>query len=304
MTRALISSREIVSLSSSAVTADLVPAWGAKMTSLRLHTPAYEFFAPAARPLGPPDATQYRDRDAYGFDEMFPTLEPCAYPESPWAGLPLGDHGDVWAIGWNWHKEVDALILECEDGRFPYRLRKRLRFVAPNRLRTDYSVENLGESPLRGLWAAHVLVPMTDAVRLTLPANVPYRRTYISGSDIFAPRLEQTDAAPYLTDMSAFPVHGVAKYLTASPVKEGYCAWTDVVAKVRLELRWPATEVPYLDIWYNRGGWPGPGGLRHIGLEPISAPGDRLSDYGPEQVMVVPAHGTRRWWLEMAVSTL
>jgi hypothetical protein len=304
MVKTLVSSREVVSLSSAAVTAELIPAWGAKLTSFRLHSPAYEFMAPAARPLSPPDAAKYRDRDAYGFDEMFPTLEPCAYPEAPWAGLPLGDHGDVWAMGWKWRKEADTLHLECEDGRFPYRLRKRLKFVSANRLRTDYTVENLGESAMRCLWAAHILVPLADSIRLTLPAGVPYVRTHGSGSDIFEPRVEQPSAAAYLTDMSAFPAACTAKYLTAAPLKEGYCGWSDVAARVRLELRWPVASVPYFDVWYNRGGWPGPGGLHHIGLEPIITPGDTLSELAQGQVLVVPAHDKRLWWLEMSVSAI
>jgi len=41
------------------------------------------------------------DQDMSGWDEMFPTINACTYPApSPYAGITLPDHGEVWVLPW------------------------------------------------------------------------------------------------------------------------------------------------------------------------------------------------------------
>jgi hypothetical protein len=40
-------------------------------------------------------AAPYAEFDASGFDECLPTIGPCTYPEEPWAGTEVPDHGEV-----------------------------------------------------------------------------------------------------------------------------------------------------------------------------------------------------------------
>src|SRR5438128_46346 len=39
----------------------------------------------------------YGGREACGWDECFPTVNPVPYPEPPWEGVPLADHGELWS---------------------------------------------------------------------------------------------------------------------------------------------------------------------------------------------------------------
>ena len=44
------------------------------------------------------------DYDASGFDECFPTIGACAYPEAPWQGVIAPDHGELWTLPWAWQE--------------------------------------------------------------------------------------------------------------------------------------------------------------------------------------------------------
>ena len=38
---------------------------------------------------------------AAGYDDMFPTILECFYPDFPWKGVSMPDHGEVWALDWD-----------------------------------------------------------------------------------------------------------------------------------------------------------------------------------------------------------
>ena len=42
----------------------------------------------------------YTETDHYGWDEMLPTVDPCVYPDEPYSGTPLPDHGELWSASW------------------------------------------------------------------------------------------------------------------------------------------------------------------------------------------------------------
>ncbi len=61
---------------------------------------------PIAAPAMP---TSIGDYDIGGFDECLPTISACLYPEPPFAGVMMPDHGEVWALPWKYEIQGEEL---------------------------------------------------------------------------------------------------------------------------------------------------------------------------------------------------
>ena len=80
-----------------------VPGMGAKIVSLYDKRHGREWLVPPTERLfGPvPYGVQFDAQDMSGWDEMFPTIDACAYPlPGAYAGAALPDHGEVWPLPW------------------------------------------------------------------------------------------------------------------------------------------------------------------------------------------------------------
>ena len=43
----------------------------------------------------------FGDHDTGGWDEIFPSVNPCVVPGSPWEGRQITDHGELWHRTWS-----------------------------------------------------------------------------------------------------------------------------------------------------------------------------------------------------------
>ena len=64
--------------------------------------------------------------DISGWDECFPSIGQCYYPEPPWHGVVVPDHGELWTLPWHAEPLPDGLRLWTKGVRFPYTFEKRL----------------------------------------------------------------------------------------------------------------------------------------------------------------------------------
>ena len=72
------------------------PGVGAKITSIYDKAFEHEWLvSPPDRLFGPNEyAASFIDQDMSGWDEMYPTIKPCTYPNpGPYFGAVLPDHG-------------------------------------------------------------------------------------------------------------------------------------------------------------------------------------------------------------------
>src|SRR5712691_10448817 len=79
------------------------PVVGAKIVSIFDKKANHEWLLPPAnRPFQAVSyGASFVEQDMSGWDEMFPTIEPCAYPvPGPFEGAKLPDHGEVWSLPW------------------------------------------------------------------------------------------------------------------------------------------------------------------------------------------------------------
>ena len=64
--------------------------------------------------------------DVSGFDEIFPSIDECFYPAWPWTGTPVPDHGEVWALPWDYKVDENLITLNVHGAGSPIGSGKKL----------------------------------------------------------------------------------------------------------------------------------------------------------------------------------
>ena len=297
-------------ISDDAVRLAVLPAWGGKVAEiLDLRRERQWLAGNPALPYALPHyaASYVRDFDVGGFDECFPTVGACFYPAGPWAGTPLPDHGEVWALPWAARPEGDALHLTVQGIRLPYRLEKTIRLLGEGRIRFEYRATNPTPFPMPFLWSSHPLFELRPGMGLNLPVgemrvfsapSFPARHgatiPWPGGKGLALDRVPEADA-------------GLAVKLFSPPLDEGWAELTDPADGARFRFEFDPTRVTHLGLWLNYGGWAGVPGAEpyfNLGLEPCIGAPDTLDtavnhwqEYG-----LLPPDASVKWWLEMLVT--
>ncbi|RKP53959.1 hypothetical protein D7Z26_11240 [Cohnella endophytica] len=283
----------------------VVPALGAKAVSLLNRATGREWLWSSGKRLGNRGyASPFGDSDESGWDEMFPGINACVYPQDPWEGISVPDHGEVWSLAWRAEAEGKELRCSVNGERFPYSLDKIYTFSSENTLRIDYTLTNKSASPFSFLWAAHPLFRAQEGMRLRVPEEL--REIEVSYSADF--RLGRFgDRRPWPipevgVDLSVIePPEGsyAEKYYFTDKLKRGWAELSDPVSGEAVEFRFPAERVPYLAIWANYGGY---GGHYHFAIEPATGRMDDLAyAISGDEAATVEAGGRYRWYLELTV---
>lgn len=288
----------------------VVPELGGKAVSLQNRKTGREWLWRSDKPLGNGGyGTSFAAGDESGWDEMFPAINVGAYPQEPWQGRSIPDHGEVWSRAWEHQAANSALICRIGGVQFPYILEKAYTFPAEDTLRVEYAVTNLSGAPFSFLWAAHPLLQAREGMKLHVPADL----TEIEVSYSAEGRLGS------FGDKQPWPLaHGAAgepvdlrtvepnagrfaeKYYFSGRLGAGFAGISDPATGEALTFRFPADRVPYLAVWANYGGF---GGNYQIALEPATGRMDELAHaVGRGEVALVPARGVYRWHLDVIMS--
>jgi galactose mutarotase-like enzyme len=283
-----------------------LPEVGGKMISLYGKETGFEHLSCSGRSFRLPKYDDsYGNYDISGFDECLPAIARGFYPEWPWEGTLIPDHGELWTLPWQADIEADVLHLRVGGVRFPYRFSKTVR-LQDHTVRIDYRLENLSPFNFKYIWAAHPLFNVTEGMRLYLPGN-PRIRTDYSKHDRFGkvlyethwPHAQQTDGV--VADLSVIRsarADAATKFFTTS-LARGDCALQDPVTGIFLRMTWPHETIPYLGVWINEGGWPFTGNPSfNVALEPATGCPDKLDiAVQREEYALLRPHQQTSWHL-------
>lgn len=299
----------------------ILPDLGCKMISLR--TRGRQWLWQTKRNLGGEGyGTPYEKSDGSGWDEMFPTIDACLYPDGPWKGIEAPDHGEVWSIPWSAYAKDGKLCCEVRGIRFPYLLKKTYSFQDGRVLLIDYEVKNLSIHTFPYLWAAHPLMDVPPGTRIELGSDSSVKRSFVVRHSRHG-RIGETES------VQTWPTaHVVGKSVSLNTVPESV-AWispedqqmsagivTDIADKLyfeewapgtaslvlpgsgeRLTFRANTMDVPYLAIWLNYGGYRGE---QNIALEPVTGWMDSVERaVRVGKCTTLEPLGQRRWRLEV-----
>lgn len=242
-----------------------VPGMGAKIVSLVNKQADHEWLlGPADRPFRPvPYGAPFIDQDMSGWDEMYPTIVACPYPEAgPYAGAALPDHGEVWALPWTvLPVEDDRLTLAVEGKALPYRLTRTLSLRGTDTLQMDYVVTNTGAAPFMGFWAAHPQFTATAETKIRLPANVkavtvvqPIEDWAPIGTRLDWPEVARPAGPPLRLDqVTSATAQRSRKVYTLPAQAVPWAMLVETGAAHWLRMAWDPADVPYLGIWVDEG---------------------------------------------------
>ncbi|NBD24232.1 DUF4432 family protein [Paenibacillus glycinis] len=283
----------------------VVPELGAKAVSLLNRKTGREWLWSSGKPLGNRGfGSAFGDSDECGWDEMFPGIRACEYPEDPWRGEPVPDHGEAWTLAWSAAADERGLTCAVNGKRFPYALEKRYSFPDAHTLRIDYTAINHSAHPFSFLWAAHPLMRASEGMRLRVPDGLNEIEVAYSAQERlggFGDKRPWPVAAQGI-DLSVIePDNGrsAEKYYFTGTLKEGWAELSDPSTGEAVEFRFPAEQVPYLAVWANYGGYDD---HYHIAIEPATGRMDDLSyAMGRGEAATIAPGGRYAWHLELSV---
>jgi hypothetical protein len=301
-----------LTLESEAIRLVVLPTVGGKMISLVDRSTDREWLwrSPTRRLQPPTYASNFADWDISGFDECFPGIGEGPYPEFPWAGVEVPDHGEWWTLPWDARVEGGEVVLSLRGVRFAYEAEKRLSFVAPNRVRMRYRVQNLAPMPFKYFWSAHPLFAPTPTTRIRLPDGARVRVDSSMGGRLGSrfdevgwpiARDRRDGASIDLTRLT--PGLGTGDKLYAHPLPAGWCALHDEAAGDYVGFGFDRSVIPYVGVWINQDAWPGGDETCfNVALEPCSGYPDplHLAVAGGE-CQVLPPRGITTWEMILAV---
>ena len=292
-----------LTLQNDQITVTIAPDFGARVTRFIDRSTGRDWMAPGGQSAQVGEDAVYGRAEAVGWDECFPTVGRCDASATVW-GRTLRDHGDLWgrAFGVVEHR-TDQLTLENETGEVRFVRTLRLRGAT---LQADYQIDNLTAQPMPYLWALHGLLAVRAGERIVLPGinqlNAPY--VSLNGAFIDLPLISWPDTSAAL----GFDIDIV------QPDTAGFAAklYATVPAQARamvggvdgwLELAWSGDQIGHLGLWFTYGGWPEPGGVHQLAIEPTTAPAGDLSEaMALGQANPLAPGGSRRWTVTLTLS--
>lgn len=242
-----------------------------------------------------------------GFDEMFPSIDACLYPDKPWEDVKIPDHGEVWPLQWDHEISGHDLKLKVCGMQFPYILYKKISFTGERKIRIEYRAENLSDSDFKFLWVAHPLFNCNEYTRILMPPCVKEifnvnRDSSVLGGYGQIHRWPQTiDLNGNIVDISKVNPrtrNKCEKYYALNKLEQGWCALHDTESGDMVEFSFPEEKVPYLGVWVTEGGF---NDQYNVAMEPCTGSFDNLQVADSRGVAgVLKPNSEYCWFLEIA----
>jgi galactose mutarotase-like enzyme len=216
-----------------------------------------------------------------GWDDGFPTCDPCEYRGEQYPGL-----GELRSL--KWQVENSGADGEKVFVKFfalgpisPVRAEKTVTLLAGSPvLRMRYEMTNIGPLPLEFIWGTHPALEAHEHLILRIPAKTGIvgqatdPRLGAPGQRYAWPRLE-TPAG--VADMSR--VQGIEAKVAcghyAADLEAGWYAVEDTRSGEGFLLEFPLRLCPYLWMWLVYGGWRG---YHHVIVEPWTSCPNKLAE--------------------------
>ncbi|HSN50009.1 MAG TPA: hypothetical protein VLR52_02175 [Bacteroidales bacterium] len=264
---------------------EYIPDDGARIAALRyaghdlLSSPPVSFRSPE-RFYG-----EYETRPVYGYDDCFPTVDPCLCPGGEYQ---YRDHGELcWR---KWITKVNGNCLICStDCLHPQVNFKRIRRFERNSLIWRFEVTSLSEDRSVFLHVMHALLPMNNITEI----EVPEFTEILDEINSSEPGLKSSaEVGEYLLAFRP----GSYGMLILKEINDGYVK-LKFSNGFKFEIRFDMKLFPTLGIWWNNKGYPEGGLMRtECAFEPIPGTCSDLSKSFRDDVYLSVAPGEKLYW--------
>jgi galactose mutarotase-like enzyme len=247
-------------LENEAISTIIVPEMGGKIASIYDKRAGHEWLA---EPTHPPRERIYGDTftkyELSGWDEMFPTIDACAYPLDTQISLP--DHGEVWALPWEvLQLDESAVHLGITGQALSYRLERDLQLTEQG-IKLRYTLSSQASEPIIFIWAAHPLFYADEHTRILFPEEVKSLLNILAldawgtvGQVHSWPNTNTMQGTPFSLDRIGSPeLKDYRKFYIAPDEPIGWAGLKQEDKNCTLKLLWNPDELPYCGLWIDEG---------------------------------------------------
>lgn len=282
----------------------VAPEFGGKVLSLIDNADGHELLFqhphPNGKKLSPLYDINYGKGWYAAWDECFPGIAPGPYPEFPYQGITVPDHGELWGLPASCTVQPDAITTYYRGVRFAYNMTRTLRLVGSS-LVAEYTVQNPSAFPLRFVWAQHALLSCTAAFELD-PTPWAARLSHDhQGTDIQKPFTFPKIGEEDVSKHASLPPNKGWKLFSEDPIPRPMVIRYPTRRR-SLTIGYTSSDVPaYWGIWINTGGW---AGHQHVAVEATTGRYDQVDKATANGVTgVVKPYSTVRWATDWRVGS-
>jgi hypothetical protein len=247
-----------LTLRTSQIEVGVLPQVGAKILDLIDLRTGQNFLwhNPRIAPCPYPIDANFDNHWCGGWDDGFPTCEPCHYNGEQYPNL-----GELRSVHWSVDaREESSATLSAFGPISPIRAQKRITLQNPS-VEMEFTIENLGFAGIDYLWGTHPAYAVEPGCLIHIPA----RRGIVGqandaslgtpGQSYSWPTLETSAGS---RDMSIVPSGG--KYFAGHYATDLTAGWYAVEFPARgsgVLFEFPLELCPQLWLWLTYGGWRG-----------------------------------------------
>jgi len=228
---------------------------------------------------------EYETRPVFGYDDCFPTVDPCSLPGRE---SECRDHGELCWQKWNTELRGNSLICTTDCLLPAVKFRRRLTFDG-SRLSWRFEVTPQQDEKAVFLHVMHALLPLENIVSMEIPEctkilnEIDSRETSLKSSKELGEYLLAFQPGSFEMLLLREIADGSVKLCFRNGLK--------------LEIRFDNHLFPTLGIWWNRGGYPHGGQLRtECAFEPIPGTCSDLSKSYRDGVFLSVTPGEKLCW--------
>ena len=296
-----------VCLENDSLSVGLLPEQGAKMFSLFNKHTYREYMTQAATSSYQSlmFGGEYVKSEVSGFDDCFPTVDPCIYVDHPWAGTQIADHGEICQLQWDYAMHQSSIDMEVHGVRFPFVFRKSLYFRDERTLRIDYQAENCCAFDMKFIWTAHIMLNAQEGGRIILPYEQGDKAKVVFSFDeglgrrgdiVEWPAVQRKDGSKQRFDVTTPRDENGNNYKLSfyNRIEKGefIYRYTDGDS---MTIRFPEQKIPYMNLWVNEGS---AFDFHSVAPEPSTGSGDTPL---AGEVSVLKSRSTYDWYLEFSI---
>ncbi|GFZ91606.1 hypothetical protein GCM10008018_42380 [Paenibacillus marchantiophytorum] len=285
-----------ITMESEHISLTTVPDIGGKLVSIVYKPTGREWMLDSGhRALRQPEyGSSFSEWDMSGWDECFPTINAC--PSMIDKDITLPDHGEIWAIPWDYTIVANTIFCSVRSPRLHYLFTRRISFPSTDRIRIDYRVDNLSDQPMPFLWVPHPQFAIIEPTRVLLPDYMDKMMCVYEGLTL---KREES----YTWDDVSLLAPGVTgdgrKFYYEGQVPAGWSGLYGEESGNYLIMSVPRDKVPYLGVWMDEGKF---NDRVTCALEPSIGYYDSLDmAEGNGTARHIPAKASFAWYLELSI---
>jgi hypothetical protein len=269
------------------------PEDGARLDHLKFNN--YDLLTTEPKSFRPPttDYGLYEIRPVYGYDDCFPSCDPCKYPGSDW-NIP--DHGEICWLKWMVTEEKNRLLCNVKSKALPVIFKREMIFNE-NNLVWKFEVQNNGDVTMPFVHIIHPLMPLDEIIDIKLPE---FETAYDEIADQTMDLKDEKSIKKFLFNQKK----GTANMLFLQNVQSGKMSWI-YKNNLQLKMNFPVELFPTIGIWWNNTAYPDEDGCRRneCAFEPVPGPVSVLTDaYKNGSCLSVPPRKSFTWEITWEIS--